>query len=164
MYLYLRDSKVSSHETWLKLTFIFIIHITESVYWKNIWQIISKFVWLMYCNHCRFQQLIWKIGLDRASIVGKLKPTAAILEWPPEEYSGIIEKEMRTLTFSTQICRTKYVDWALIILNDRVLSFFFVTRATENMANIWPPLTTIKAYCEAHKILSLVMITFKVVD
>ena len=42
-------------------------------------------------------------------------------------------------------------------LNDRVLRFFFVTRATENMANIWPPLTTIKAHCEAHKILSLVI-------
>ena len=101
LYLYLRDRKVSSHESWLKLTFIFIIHITESVYWKNIWQIISKFVWLVYCNHCRFQQLIWKIGLDRASIVGKLKPTAALLEWPTEEYSGAIENKIRTLTFST---------------------------------------------------------------
>ena len=27
-----------------------------------------------------------KIGLDRASIVGKLKPTAAILKRPPKEY------------------------------------------------------------------------------
>ena len=49
-------------------------------------------------------------------------------------------------------------------LNNNVLPFFFVTRATENMANIWPPLTTIKAYCEAHKILSLLIITFKVVE
>ena len=32
----------------------------------------------------RFTPLIWKLGLDRASIVGKLKPTAAILEWPLE--------------------------------------------------------------------------------
>ena len=30
-----------------------------------------------------------------------LLPTAAILEWPPEEYSGVTEKKMRTLTFST---------------------------------------------------------------
>ena len=28
-----------------------------------------------------FLPLIWKIGMDRESIVGKLKPTAAILEW-----------------------------------------------------------------------------------
>ena len=32
---------------------------------------------------------------DRASIVKKLKPTAAILECPPEEYSGATEKKRR---------------------------------------------------------------------
>ena len=61
-----------------------------------------------------FRPLILKIGLDRASIVGKLKPTAAILEWPPEEYSGVTEKKMRTLTFSTSSWWTKCVDWILI--------------------------------------------------
>ena len=45
--------------------------------------------------------VISKIGPDGASIVGKLKPTAAILEFPPEEYSGVTETKMRTLTFST---------------------------------------------------------------
>ena len=42
-------------------------------------------------SHDDLDSLISKIGLDRASIFGKLKPTAAILEGPPEEYSGVTE-------------------------------------------------------------------------
>ena len=46
--------------------------------------------------------LISKIGLDRASIFGRLKPTAAILKGPLEEYSGVTETIIKTLTFSTE--------------------------------------------------------------
>ena len=99
------------------------------------------------------ETLISKIGPDPTSIVGKLKPTAAILEWPPEEYSGVSEKKMRTLIFSTWIWRTKCVHWTLT----KVSLFLFVTSLKfpiwpPVVAPIWPPLATIKSYCEAHKI------------
>ena len=55
-----------------------------------------------------------KIELDWASIYGKLKPTAAILKASPEKYSGVTETKIKTLTFSTEIWRTIYVDWILI--------------------------------------------------
>ena len=58
----------------------------------GLWNVISSIL--------RVLSLISKIGLDRASIVDKLRPTAAILELRPEEYSACVtEKKMRTLTF-----------------------------------------------------------------
>ena len=58
--------------------------------------------------------LISKIKLDWVSIFGKLKSTAAIFKGPSEEYSGVTETKIKTLTFSTESWRTKYVDWILI--------------------------------------------------
>ena len=93
---------------------------------------------------CWCPPLISKVGLDRASIVGKLKPTAAILEGPPEEYSGVTETKIKTLTFSTESWRTKCVDWILITWQSFPLPFCDAT--------VFPKLATIKSYCEAHKI------------
>ena len=47
-------------------------------------------------------------------IFGKLKPTAAILKGPPEEYSGVTETNIKTLIFSNESWRTKYVHCILI--------------------------------------------------
>ena len=47
-------------------------------------------------------------------------------------------------------------------LNVKIFPFLFVTPL---VTPIWPPLATIKAYCEVHKIVySLVIFTFKIVE
>ena len=64
----------------------------SSVFWslscslcKESWRLprnarrTSQYYW---CSYTIVFSTIWKMGLDRASIVGKLKPTAVILEWP----------------------------------------------------------------------------------
>ena len=94
------------------------LHITQIL----ISQERSK-IWKNEFLQMKFWHWSEKIGLGRA--------TAAILEWPSEEYSDVTEKKMRTLTFSTYSWRTEYVDWILIKWQSFPLLFYDATEISK---------------------------------
>ena len=102
----------------------------------SVWRHILPSVSITICKHKHVLSDAYSAGhfgeirLDRASIFEKLKPTAARLKWPPEEYSDRYRKENENFV----VFFLKCVHWILINWQS-FPDLFYDTTELSNMAH-----------------------------